>query len=79
MKSAPNREAGVRFLEYLASDDAQRYFANGNNEFSVVGSVTIDNAELASIGKFKADAQNVSVFGKNQAAAQKVYDRAGWR
>ena len=79
MKSAPNREAGVKFLEYLASDDAQRYFANGNNEFSVVGSVTIDNAELASIGKFKADAQNVSVFGKNQAAAQKVYDRAGWR
>ena len=79
MKSAPNREAGVRFLEYLASDDAQRYFANGNNEFSVVGSVTIDNAELASIGKFKADAQNVSVLGKNQAAAQKVYDRAGWR
>ena len=79
MKSAPNRGAGVRFLEYLASDDAQRYFANGNNEFSVVGSVTIDNAELASIGKFKADAQNVSVLGKNQAAAQKVYDRAGWR
>ena len=79
MKSAPNREAGLRFLEYLASDDAQRYFANGNNEFSVVGSVTIDNAELASIGKFKADAQNVSVLGKNQAAAQKVYDRAGWR
>ena len=79
MKSAPNREAGVRFLEYLASDDAQRYFANGNNVFSVVGSVTIDNAELTSIGKFKADAQNVSVLGKNQAAAQKVYDRAGWR
>lgn len=79
MKSAPNREAGVKFLEYLASDEAQRYFANGNNEFSVVGSVSVDNPELASIGKFKPDAQNVSVFGKNQAAAQKVYDRAGWR
>jgi iron(III) transport system substrate-binding protein len=79
MKSAPNREAGVKFLEYLASDDAQRYFANGNNEFSVVGSVGIDNPELASIGKFKPDAQNVSVFGRNQATAQKVYDRAGWR
>lgn len=79
MKSAPHREAGVKFLEYLASDEAQRYFANGNNEFSVVGSVSVDNAELASIGKFKADSQNVSVFGRNQAAAQKVYDRAGWR
>jgi iron(III) transport system substrate-binding protein len=79
MKSAPNREAGVKFLEYLASDDAQRYFANGNNEFPVVGAVSVDNPELASIGKFKPDAQNVSVFGKNQGAAQKVYDRAGWR
>jgi iron(III) transport system substrate-binding protein len=79
MKSAPHREAGVKFLEYLASDDAQRYFANGNNEFSVVASVSVDNPELASIGRFKADTQNVSVFGRNQAAAQKVYDRAGWR
>ena len=79
LKSAPNREAAVKFLEYLASDDAQRYFANGNNEFPAVGSVSTDNAELASIGKFKADAQNVSVFGKNQPAAQKAYDRAGWR
>jgi len=79
MKSAPNRDAAVKFLEYLASDDAQRYFANGNNEFPVVASVRIDSPELASIGRFKADAQNVSVFGKNQAAAQKVYDRAGWR
>ena len=70
LKSAPNREAAVKFLEYLASDDAQRYFANGNNEFPAVGSVSTDNAELASIGKFKADAQNVSVFGKNQPAAQ---------
>ena len=34
---------------------------------------------LASIGKFKADALNVSVFGRNQPAAQKAYDRAGWR
>jgi iron(III) transport system substrate-binding protein len=79
MKAAPNREAGVKFLEYLASDEAQRYFANGNNEFSVVAAVSVDNPELASIGRFKADSQNVSVFGRNQAAAQRVYDRAGWR
>jgi iron(III) transport system substrate-binding protein len=79
LKSAPNRESAVRFLEYLASDDAQRYFANGNNEFTVVRSVAVDNRELASLGNFKADQINVSVFGRNQPAAQKVYDRAGWR
>src|SRR6185503_4534600 len=31
LKHAPNRAAAVLFLEYLASDDAQNYFANGNN------------------------------------------------
>ena len=79
LKSAPNRAAAVAFLEYLASDDAQRYFADGNNEFTAVGTVSVDNRELASLGNFKPDAVNVGVFGKNQPAAQKVYDRAGWR
>ncbi len=79
LKSAPHREAAVKFLEYLASDDAQRYFANGNNEFTVVAAVGVDNRELASLGQFKSDQLNVSVFGRNQPAAQKVYDRAGWR
>ena len=79
LKSSRNRDSAVKFLEYLASDEAQRYFANGNNEFTVVRSVSVDNRELASLGKFKADEVNVSVFGKNQPAAQKVYDRAGWR
>ncbi len=41
--------------------------------------MAVDNRELASLGKFKADEINVSAFGKNQPAAQKVYDRAGWR
>lgn len=79
LKSAPNRDAAVKFLEYLASDDAQRYFANGNNEFTVVRAVGVDNRELASLGNFKADELNVSQLGKHQPAAQKVYDRAGWR
>ena len=32
VQHAPHREAAVKFLEYLASDEAQRYFADGNNE-----------------------------------------------
>ena len=79
LKSAPNRDAAVRFLEYLASDDAQRYFAIGNNEYPTVPSVTIENRELAALGSFKPDTLNMSALGRNQPAAQKVYDRAGWR
>jgi iron(III) transport system substrate-binding protein len=77
-KHAPHREAAVAFLEYLASDEAQAYFANGNNEYPVVGKVR-DNRELASLGEFRKDSVNVTLLGRNQAAAQQAYDRAGWK
>ena len=76
-KNAPHRAAAVKFLEYLASDEAQRYFANGNNEYPVVGKA--DNAVLAKLGEFKRDPINVGLLGKNQAAAQMTMDRIGWK
>jgi len=79
LKSAPHREAAVRFLEYLASDEAQIHFANGNNEWPVVRGVVLDNPALDAMGKFKPDALNVGVLSRNTALAQKLYDRAGWR
>jgi iron(III) transport system substrate-binding protein len=79
LKSAPHREVAVKFLEYLAGNDAQRHFADGNNEYPAVKSAAIDNPALAALGSFKADTLNVSALGRNQPAAQKLYDRAGWR
>ena len=79
MRNAPNRENAVRFLEYLASDEAQGYFANGNNEWPVVKSAVVNNPELASLGTFKADSLSVGAFGRNLAAAQRLVDRVGWK
>ncbi len=79
LKNAPNREAAVRFLEYLASDEAQRYFADGNNEWPAVASVKADNPVLNALGDFKQDRINVAVLGRNQPASQKIYDRVGWK
>jgi iron(III) transport system substrate-binding protein len=79
LKNAPNKEAAVKFLEYLASDEAQGYFANGNNEWPVVKSAVAKNAELDSLGKFKMDLIGPAVFGKNTPLAQRIVDRAGWR
>ena len=78
VKNAPHKEAAVKFLEYLASDEAQRYFAHGNNEYPVVEGVAESNA-LSTLGDFKADSINVSVYGENQPLAQKIFDRAGWK
>ena len=79
LKHAPHKEAAIRFLEYLASDEAQTYFASGNNEWPVVPGVKIDNPELAALGTFKADTINVSLLGRNQPVAQKIVDRAKFK
>lgn len=78
-KNAPNREAAVKFLEYLASNDAQAYFANGNNEWPVVASATVNNPALESLGKFKMENISIATIGKNQIAAQKILDRVGYK
>jgi iron(III) transport system substrate-binding protein len=79
LKHAPHKEAARRFLEYLASDEAQAYFANGNNEWPVVANVKLNNPELESLGKFKPDAVNVARLGENQAVAQRISDRVGYK
>ena len=79
LKNAPHRDNAVKFLEYLASDEAQRYFADGNNEWPVVKSVKVDNPVLNALGDFKRDNVNVAVFGKNQPGSQKIYDRVAWK
>jgi iron(III) transport system substrate-binding protein len=79
LKHAPHRENAIRFLEYLASDSAQRYFADGNNEWPVVKSVKVANPALDALGTFKADTLPIGALGRNGTAAQKLVDRAGWR
>ena len=79
MKNAPHRDAAVKFLEYLASDEAQGYFADGNNEWPVVPGVPVVNPVLSAFGAFKHDPVNVAVLGRNQPAAQKLYDRVAWK
>lgn len=79
LKNAPHREAAIKFLEYLASDEAQRYFAEGNNEWPVVASVQVANPALPPIGTIRVDAINVAVLGRNQPASQKLLDRVAWK
>jgi iron(III) transport system substrate-binding protein len=79
LKNAPNRDAAVRFLEYLAGDEAQKYFANGNNEWPTVAAVKPENRELATLGSFKMDELNLAAIGRNQPAAQKIADRSGFK
>ena len=78
LKHAPHKGAAVKFLEYLASPEAQRYFAEGNNEYPVVEGVETTAAVKKLGTEFKVDQVNVAVYGSNQPKAQMIFDSVGW-
>jgi iron(III) transport system substrate-binding protein len=76
-RHAKNRDAAVRFIEYLASDSAQRYFADGNNEYPVVATANTENPALLALGRFKAETVPIAKVGANTAQVQQMLDRVG--
>ncbi len=84
-KNSKNAAAAVKFLEYLASPSAQKYLADGNNEWPTAKGSKIDNpalkAMLVSNGgdNFKAETIPASVIGMNQVKVQQMLDRVGYK
>jgi len=74
---APHAAAAKALVEWMTGADAQRIFADTNQEFPANPHVE-PSAEVASWGKFKADSLPVEVAGKRQAEAIRLMDRAGW-
>ena len=75
---APNLENAVKFMEYLASDQAQQYFSAGNDEYPAVPGVGL-SASVAALGMFKPDDVDLSAVAKNVPVAQKIFNEAGWK
>jgi iron(III) transport system substrate-binding protein len=77
VKTAPNRANAIKFLEYLTSERAQRYLADGNNEYPAVKGLKANSA-VEQLGSFRADMLNAADIGKHQAEAVRIFDRVGW-
>ena len=80
-RHAKNVPSAVKFLEYLASPEAQNHFANGNNEWPAVQGMSFDNPALKAMtgGNFKSELVPISRVGMNQVAVQQMLDRVGFR
>ncbi|WP_424974159.1 extracellular solute-binding protein [Dinoroseobacter sp. S124A] len=76
--NAPNLENAVKFMEYLASDQAQQYFSAGNDEYPAVPGVGL-SPSVAALGMFKPDDVDLSAVAKNVPVAQKIFNEAGWK
>lgn len=77
-RHAPNRANAVRFLEFLATPEAQRIFATANNEFTAANGVE-NPAPVGAYDDFTANPMSVTVFGRRQSEAQSLMTAAGWR
>ncbi|MDO5289771.1 MAG: extracellular solute-binding protein [Pseudomonadota bacterium] len=81
-RHAKNQANAIKFLEYLASPQAQHYFANGNNEWPVAKGVSTDNPALQAMtggGSFKSETIPISKVGANQVRVQQMLDRVGYK
>lgn len=77
-KHTKNRDAAIKLLEWLASDEAQGMFTGLNMEYPVKPGVAISPI-VAAWGEFEADQQNLTTAGELQGQAVMLMDRAGYR
>ena len=77
-KYAPNKENAIKFIEFLASKEAQELFANGNFEYPVAKGMKV-NPIVASWGEFEDDTISINTLGKYNAKAVRIFDKAGWK
>lgn len=76
--SAKHKAEAVKLLEFLSGPEAQKTFAEANNEFPVLASAQASPI-VAAWGKFKAEDINVAMLGENNPQAVRIFDRVGWR
>lgn len=76
---APHAGNAVALLEFLASDEAQRAFAEGNNEWPAVEGIAPATVLDDLYGSFVADGVDAAAFGARRALALEIMEANGWK
>lgn len=76
-KSAPNKDAALKLMEYLASDEAQKIYAETNHEFPIEPGVE-RSALVKSWGEFTADAVSLTDLAKLRPTALKLMEEVNF-
>ncbi|MDX2263784.1 MAG: Fe(3+) ABC transporter substrate-binding protein [Hyphomicrobiales bacterium] len=74
-KNAPNKANAVKLMEFLASDEAQKIYAQANSEFPVKPGVELAPV-VASWGAFKQDPTPLADIAKLRKRASELVDEA---
>ncbi len=76
-KHAPNKANALKLMEFLASEEAQKIYANANNEYPVNSSVPASDI-VRSWGTLKADALPLENIAKYRKKASELVDKANF-
>jgi iron(III) transport system substrate-binding protein len=76
-KNAPNKENALRFMEFMASDAAQKIHADVNFEYPVKTGIALDET-VAEFGTLKPDALPIAEIAKHHKAASQLVDKVGF-
>jgi iron(III) transport system substrate-binding protein len=76
-KSAPNKDNAVKLIEFLTSQEAQKLYAELNNEYPLKTGVALSPV-VQSWGTLKADPLPLADIGKNRKRASELVDEVGF-
>lgn len=78
VKHSKNKENAIKFIEFLASVEAQELFAQVNYEYPVNKNAKVSKL-LQSWGDFKADSVELYKLGLENKNAVKIFNEVGWK
>ncbi len=76
-KSAPNKDAALKLMEFLASAEGQKIYAEINAEYPVLSGVKASDL-VESWGSFARDDMALTTIAANRAAAAKLVEEVGF-
>lgn len=76
-KNAPNKANALKLMEFLASDEAQRMYAEVNNEYPVSGRVALSSV-VKSWGTLKPDPLPLESIARFRKQASQLMDKVGF-
>jgi len=78
MRSSKNRDNAIKLIEFLASEEAQQWYAESNSEYPARRNTPVSKL-LKGWGTFNADSLNLSRLGELNTKAVMLMDRVGWK
>ncbi len=76
-KYAPNKENAIKFIEFMTSDESQKFYASNSYEYPVNSNVAPDPT-IAEWGEFKIDNLDYAKQTDLNQEAVKIFEEVGW-